>query len=140
MFDSSTQAAVSKFQSVFNLTSDGVVDMATWNKISFIYVAVAKLASLASEGTALGIGTVPPNSILRVGSSGMDVIILQYILSFISEFYPNICQLTQDGIFGSETVQSVIAFQQMTGLPANGSFSNRFVVTKTHHIFSVERK
>lgn len=120
VFGSSTQAAVSTFQSIFSLTADVVVGKDTWNKISFIYVAVAKLASLYSEGTALGIGTVPPNSILRVGSSGVDVIILQYILSLISEFYPTIPQLTQDGIFGSETVQAVIAFQQMKGLPANG--------------------
>ena len=120
IFGSSTQAAVSKFQSVFDLTPDGVVGQATWNKISSIYVAVAKLAALDSEGTALGIGTVPPSSILRVGSSGVDVITLQYILSFISEFYPAIPQLTQNGILGSETVQAVIAFQQMMGLAADG--------------------
>ncbi len=120
VFGSSTQAAVLQFQSIFSLTSDGIVGMATWNKISSIYVAVAKLASLDSEGTALGIGTVPPNSILRVGSSGVDVITLQYILSFISEFYPTIPELMQDGIFGSGTAQAVIAFQQMMGLTANG--------------------
>ncbi|MFL0269109.1 LysM peptidoglycan-binding domain-containing protein [Candidatus Clostridium radicumherbarum] len=120
VFGSSTQASVSTFQNVFSLTANGIVEQDTWNKISFIYVAVARLASLESEGTALGIGTIPPDSILRVGSSGVDVIILQYILSFISEFYPTIPGLTQDGILGSETVQAVIAFQQMKGLPANG--------------------
>lgn len=120
VFGSSTQEAVLIFQSVFSLTADGVVGKETWNKISYIYVAVAKLASLYSEGTALGIGTVPPISILRVGSSGVDVITLQYILSFISEFYPTIPELTQDGIFGSDTAQAVIAFQRMKGLTANG--------------------
>ncbi|MDP4143689.1 MAG: LysM peptidoglycan-binding domain-containing protein [Bacillota bacterium] len=120
VFGSSTQEAVSEFQMIFNLTADGIVGRETWNKISFIYVAVAKLASLDSEGTALGIGTVPPNSILRVGSSGVDVIILQYIISFISEFYTTIPELAQDGIFGSQTAQAVIAFQQMMGLAPNG--------------------
>ena len=120
IFGASTYAAVSKFQSIFNLPADGVVGMSTWNKISYIYVAVAKLAGLDSEGTALGIGTVPPSSILRVGSSGVDVITLQYILSFISEFYPTIPNVTQDGIFGSQTAQAVIAFQQMMGLTADG--------------------
>ena len=119
-FGNSTQAAVSKFQSIFNLPVDGVVGKDTWNRISYIYVAVARLAELDSEGTALGIGTVPPNAILRVGSSGVDVITLQYILSFINEFYPTIPRTTQDGIFGNQTAQSVIAFQQMMGLSADG--------------------
>ncbi len=120
VFSNITQAAVTKFQSIFSLAANGIVDKATWNKISYIYVAVAKLASLDSEGTALGIGTVPPSSILRVGASGVDVITLQYILSFISKFYPIIPELKQDGIFGSGTVQAVIAFQQMMGMTADG--------------------
>jgi LysM repeat protein/peptidoglycan hydrolase-like protein with peptidoglycan-binding domain len=120
VFGSSTQAAVKKFQSIFNLSSDGIVGKATWNKISSIYVAITKLADLNSEGTALGIGTVPPSTILRWGSSGIDVITLQYILSFISEYYPTIPDLIQNGRFDGETYQAVLAFQQMMGISADG--------------------
>lgn len=120
VFGSSTQAAVTKFQSIFSLTTDGIVGESTWNKISQIYVSVAKLAGLDSEGTTLGIGTVPPTSTLRVGSSGIDVITLQYILSFISEFYTTIRSVTQDGVFGNQTAQAVIEFQQTMGLTADG--------------------
>ena len=119
-FGNTTQAAVKAFQNVFNMTADGVIGKATWNRISYIYVAVARLAELDSEGTALGIGTVPPNAILRVGSSGVNVITLQYILSFISEIHPNIPALPQDGVFGNATGQSVIAFQRMMGLSPDG--------------------
>lgn len=120
VFGSSTEAAVKQFQQIFNLAADGIVGKATWNKLSAIFVAVTKLAALDSEGTQLGIGTVPPSAVLRMGSSGVDVITLQYILAFLSSFYPNIPQIAQDGIFGSGTEAGVSAFQQMRGLPANG--------------------
>ncbi len=120
VFQDSTRAAVTKFQSVFNLTPDGIVGKSTWYKISTLYTAVTRLAELDSEGGSLGIGTVPPSSILRQGSSGPDVITLQYLLDFISEYYPEIPGLAQDGIFGSGTRQSVIAFQQAMGLNADG--------------------
>ncbi|MBO0960894.1 peptidoglycan-binding protein [Neobacillus sp. MM2021_6] len=119
-FGDSTKAAVLEFQSVFNLTSDAIVGKAPWFKISYVYVAIAKLASLESEGTNLGIGTVPPSSVLQVGSMGVHVITLQYILSIISEFYPTVPDVTPDGIFGTETANAVMAYQKTVGLTANG--------------------
>ena len=120
VFGSSTNAAVTKFQSVFNLAAKGVVGSATWYKISSLYAAVARLAELDSEGTTLGIGTVPPGSVIRQGSRGADVITLQYLLNMTSEFYPAIPSISQDGIFGPGTQQAVIAFQQMRGLDPDG--------------------
>ena len=120
VFGGSTQAAVTTFQRIFNLAADGVVGRATWNRIISIYVAVARLTELDSEGTGLGIGTVPPNSVLQTGSSGIDVIILQYLLNYIGIFYPVIPPVTQDGRFGSGTAQAVTAFQQRMGLGADG--------------------
>lgn len=119
-FGSSTKAAVTKFQSIFNLTPDGIVGKSTWYKISSLYTAVTRLAELDSEGNTLGIGTVPPSSVLRQGSSGPDVITLQYLLNIVSEYYPGIPRPAQDGIFGSGTRQAVIAFQQIMGLQADG--------------------
>lgn len=120
VFGSSTQAAVKKFQSVFNLGVDGIVGKSTWYKISRLYAAVTRLAELNSEGTTLGIGTVPPASVLRQGSRGADVITLQYLLNVAAEFYPYIPTVSQDGIFGSGTSQAVMAFQRAMGLNADG--------------------
>ncbi len=120
VFGDSTRAAVTKFQSIFGLSPDGIVGKSTWYKISSLYAAVTRLAELDSEGTSLGIGTVPPQSTLRQGSKGPDVITLQYLLDVISEYYPGVPAPTQDGIFGSGTKQSVIAFQQAMQLNPDG--------------------
>lgn len=119
-FQNSTKAAVTKFQRIFNLTPDGIVGKGTWYKISSIYTAVTRLADLDSEGNTLGIGTVPPSSVLRQGSTGQDVITLQYLLNVIAQYYPDISGPDQDGIFGSGTRQSVIAFQRLMRLEPDG--------------------
>ena len=120
VFGDSTRAAVTKFKRIFNLTVDGIVGKATWYKISSIYTAVARLAELDSEGNTLGIGTVPPSAVLRQGSTGQDVITLQYLLNVIGEYYPGIPVIAQDGIFGSGTRQAVIAFQNEMRLSPDG--------------------
>lgn len=119
-FGASTKAAVTKFQSIFNLAADGIVGKATWYKISSLYTAVTRLAELDSEGTSLGIGTVPPGTVLRQGSRGQDVVTLQYLLNVISEYYPSVPGPAQDGVFGSGTKQAVTAFQQTMQLAPDG--------------------
>ncbi len=53
-FGDSTKAAVTKFQSVFGLSPDGIVGKSTWYKISGIYAAITRLAELDSEESTTG--------------------------------------------------------------------------------------
>ncbi len=46
IYGDNTKNAVAKFQSIFNLPSNGIVDYPTWYKISQIYVGVSKIAEL----------------------------------------------------------------------------------------------
>ena len=46
VFGEATRKAVETFQSIFHLTSDGIVGFSTWYKISDIYVAVTRMAEL----------------------------------------------------------------------------------------------
>ncbi len=46
IFGPATEAAVSRFQSIFGLPSTGVVNFATWYKISQVYVGVSRIAEL----------------------------------------------------------------------------------------------
>ncbi len=119
-FGESTRASVTAFQNVFGLTPDGIVGRATWYQLSNVYTAVTRLAELDSEGTTLGVGTVPPSAVLRQGSTGQNVITLQYLLDLIARYYPSIPAPAQDGVFGRKTQRAVIAFQREMGLTPDG--------------------
>ncbi len=119
-FGTETDAAVRTFQDIFNLTVDGIVGLATWYKISRIYSAVTRLGEITSEGTGTRIPDEPPNVVLQRGSSGSEVRLLQYILEYLSYFYPGIPIVTVDGYFGEDTENSVIGFQRTFGLEADG--------------------
>ena len=117
-FTAETQNAVKAFQRIFNLTADGIVGRATWNKIGYIYTAILKLAELNGEGIALP--GERPNTILKVGSSGEDVRTAQYLLRVIAQYYEAIEPVEIDGVFGPATQQQVINFQKFTGLGPDG--------------------
>lgn len=46
IFGNQTRTAVETFQSVFRLPASGIVDFATWFKISYIFVSVTRMAEL----------------------------------------------------------------------------------------------
>ncbi|SCJ91682.1 peptidoglycan-binding protein [Neobittarella massiliensis] len=119
-FGSGTEAAVRAFQKAFNMTQDGIVGKGTWYKISYIYVAVKKLAELGSEGEDIDVPDSPPSSVLREGDTGDGVKVVQYVLKSVAQFYDEIPDLAVDGIFGPGTTTSVKAFQQYFGLPTDG--------------------
>jgi len=68
-----------------------------------------------------GITQSYPGTPLRRGSTGPNVVVLQVALNRISQNYPAIPKIpANDGIFGSRTEASVIAFQQIFGLTPDG--------------------
>ncbi|MBQ7973839.1 MAG: peptidoglycan-binding protein, partial [Clostridia bacterium] len=119
-FGAQTQEAVRVFQRTFNLTSDGIVGVGTWNKISQIYTAVTGLAELNGEGERIGVGNTPPTTVLRQGSRGNDVLQLQFLINYIAQFYPNVPSVSQDSVFGANTASAVRNFQRQFGLTADG--------------------
>ena len=120
-FGPSTTDAVKVFQSVFGLTSDGLVGPATWNEILFVYNAVKKLYEISSEGLALSDVTTDYVRELSVGSVGEGVSTIQYYLSYINLFVPTVQGVAVDGSFGPATENAVRSFQTTYGLPNTGS-------------------
>lgn len=120
VFDATTEEAVRTFQSIFGLTSDGIVGPATWYRIQYIYTGVKRLSDLASEGLSIAdLDTGYPEA-LSLGSSGQGVRVLQYYLAYLSGFYADIPAPTVDGSFGEATERAVRAFQSIYGLPPDG--------------------
>ena len=120
IFEASTQTAVKQFQNIFNLAQDGVVGKETWYKIKQIYNGIKGLSELYSEGITLNEFDSEFQPILRKGSSGRDVKVLQYYLSFIGEFNLKLPYVTVDGYFGQETYDAVLTFQKFYGLDVDG--------------------
>ena len=120
VYGADTQAAVRAFQRSFNMTADGVIGKATWNKITQIFTAVARLGELDSEGIRISIGQNPPNVTLSQGSRGANVLELQFLLNYISTFYPSVPTVIQDSVFGADTANAVREFQKTFGLTSDG--------------------
>lgn len=120
IFDSATKESVTAFQKAFNLVMDGIIGKSTWYSIVKIYVGVAKLAELNSEGIRIDIGEIPPTTTLQIGSSGVLVLELQFLLEYISEFYYDIPPVVRTGRFGDVTSMAVIEFQKNFDLTVDG--------------------
>ena len=120
LFGPVTQSAVLAFQRIFNLKADGIVGPATWYQIVTIYVAVARLAELQSEGEQYLPDTSQLQTVLALGSSGRYVSKLQYMLNILSDFIPEIPQISIDGSYGIQTRNAVLAFQRYSGLTPSG--------------------
>ena len=96
-----------------------MVGKATWYKISFIYVAVKKLAELTSEGEAIQDGAYPGYPV-RIGDRGLNVVIVQFYLSQAAQYVSTVSEVALDGVFGSGTRTQVINFQRYYNLTADG--------------------
>ena len=111
------------FQRQFNLTEDGLVGLATWYRIAFIYNNVKRLSELNSERLTFSEISRQYPERLTEGMSGPGVQLLQYLLAIVGEFYDALprWQAGQiDGIFGPQTREAVAAYQRLVGLPITG--------------------
>jgi len=109
IFGPNTQAAVIAFQRIFGLTPDGIVGPLTWGRIMQEFPRVAGSATLAYPGT-----------LLRIGSTGRDVRLMQTLLMNLRPRNPSIPAIVTDGIFGPNTQAAVVAFQRLFNLTPDG--------------------
>lgn len=120
IYGSRTKNSVRAFQRIFGLTPDGIVGPATWYALVRLYTAVNALSELRSQGQQFyAINWSAPNA-LQNGDTGEKVRQLQYMLSVLSAYIPEIPPLSVDGIFGGGTQAAVLAAQRRFRLPETG--------------------
>ena len=120
IFGAQTEATVRKFQEVFNLSVDGIVGRATWYAIVRLYTAVTSLSELRSQGQRFYANSWANSNPIEQGDRGIKVEHLQYMLSVLADYIPEIPDINVDGIFGPATRNAVIAAQRRFGLPQTG--------------------
>lgn len=124
-FGLTTDRAVRAFQRIFNLTEDGIVGKATWYKIIYVYNAVKHLNEIVSEGLTYEDVEKVFEDTLVLGSTGLQVEIIQYFLQVLTAFTNVIPLPPLDGVYGATTEAAVKAFQQEWGLPVTGQVDLR---------------
>lgn len=120
IFGAQTEASVRRFQEIFNLTVDGIVGRATWYAMVRLYTAVTRLSELRSQGQRFYANSWATTDPIEQGDTGVKVEHLQYMLSILSAYIPEIPQVNIDGNFGPATRNAVIAAQRRFGLPQTG--------------------
>ena len=117
VYDNATVNAVKKFQSAHSLTVDGIAGAKTLKLLTLLSVTAAPTAYVyatpapaptATPLTALNV------VVLRSGAKGLAVTQLQTRLMALGYLS------SADGVYGSQTVSAVKAFQQKNGLTADG--------------------
>lgn len=127
-YGTATRNAILAFQRIFHLAQTGIVDQATWNLL-------LTTANEIDDGDLPSASTPPfPGTLLRVGSRGNDVLLIQQRLKAISIYYTSIPNLEADGIFGNATRASVIAFQRLMGINADGIVGQQtwYLINRTY--------
>ena len=121
IFGPRTENSVRVFQEIFGLTADGIVGPATWYEIVRLYTAVTSLSELRSQGQQFyAVNWSAPGS-LQLGEQNDKVRLLQYMLSVLSAYIPEIPPVTVDGSVGQKTRAAVLAAQRRFLLPETGT-------------------
>lgn len=117
IFGNSTLDAVNAFQREYGLPITGIVDEATWNKLTEVYRGI-----LDSNPPQFVVNEyIPyPGTPVAPGDRGDAVRVIQERLSYISEFFDNIPDVEVTGYFGEMTEEAVNAFLEDSGLPPKG--------------------
>lgn len=116
VFGQKTKDAVTAFQRQYGLVQDGIVGRNTWNQLYRLVKGVGAAVPLFDLAEPVDFDGV----LLRRGSRGERVGLLQEYLTVIARYDADIPAIPVTSYFGDQTYNAVIRFQQEYGLTPDG--------------------
>lgn len=112
-----TTEAVRAFQSSYGLIPDGIMGEKTYSVLYDVYRGI--IASIPPEIISESAAPYPGRE-LQLGDEGEDVRTIQEYLNYLSQTYPEIPYTEPTGVFGTDTLAAVSAFQNLFGITPSG--------------------
>ena len=117
IFGDETERSLIAFQTYYGLDETGVADDAVWARLRSVYRGMLEAYPddyyLSNEAY--------PGYPIDAGSRGDFVARVQRYLNYLSDYYPSIPKLDEDGVFGPATERAVKAFQGAFGIEQSGA-------------------
>ena len=116
IYSQQTSGAVSAFQRKYGLPITGIADQGTWEMIVSVYKPALIHVSPAQTIEII----LEPSQVIHKGESHHSIYLTQAMLMAMSKDYGSIPEPPLSGIVDSGTVDSLSAFQRLSGLPITG--------------------
>jgi peptidoglycan hydrolase-like protein with peptidoglycan-binding domain len=116
IYDDDTKEAVKSFQSEYGLPVTGKIDTETWDSLYKVYKEAIVCFSELVRILPVSVRNDPVIS----GNAGYSIYIIQAMLNTISQFYDNMKKAPINGIYDSETAESVKSIQRVNGQEQTG--------------------
>ena len=117
IFGEETERSLIAFQTYYGLDETGIADDAVWARLRSVYRGMLE----AYPGDDYLANEAYPGYPIDAGSEGEFVERVQRYLNYLSDYYPDIPKLDEDGIFGPATERAVKAFQGSFGIEQSGA-------------------
>lgn len=124
-----TTSALSTFQRNHGLPVTGVADQQTWEAMVSLYEpAMIRIG----EAQPLQI-ILEPGEELLPGSTNPNLYVIQAVLTVLSKTWGSITPPGFSGVLDESTVESIISFQEMSGIPGTGRLDKITWKQLAHH-------
>ena len=117
IFDDPTEQAVRGFQRTYGIPETGIIDENTYARMFDVYNAI--ILSLP-EDQLLAPYRPYPGFLITLGFDGDYMVPLQTYLNAISTVVTEVPEAGNSGVFDEQTRNSVLAVQNLVGLPVTG--------------------